>query len=40
MDSYVFLLRLIDDDEIPIIIDIIYPYNIDKLWILMSSYYG
>ena len=40
MDSHVFLLRLIDDDEIPMIIDIIYPYNIDKLWILMSSYYG
>ena len=27
----VFLLRLIDDYEIPIIIDIIYPYNIDKV---------
>ena len=40
MDSYVFLLRLIDDDEIPIIIDIIYPYNIDKVLFHMSSYYG
>ena len=23
-----------------VIIDIIYPHNIDKVWILMSSYYG